>query len=712
MSLRAGLFLGSVGLAILPASLAQAQTTATAVADEAAGDAGGAGAAGGGSHTPAPADIIVTGSLARNRADILSGTTVIQGAELTRQIRSTIGETLARQAGVSSTAFGPNASRPVLRGFQGERIRVLTDGIGSFDVSNTSVDHAVVVNPQLAERIEVLRGPASLLYGSSAIGGVVNVIDTRIPRAVPDEAAHVDLSGTYASAANERDGGAVVDVPLTSKVVAHFDGSYAKSSDLEIGGFLLSRSARATALASRNPDAVALANQSGTLPNSAARTYQFAGGLALIDDNGSGGFAVSHYDSVYGVPARYDLATGDGELVHLHVRQTRVDARAGLELGDGLLEKLTARYGYADYKHEELSDQNVVNTTFLNKSMEGRLEVSQAKRGVWQGASGIQFLFRDFDIVGAEAFVPRNATNQFGVFTLQTFDFGAFKAEASGRYEHSAVQTRLPSFRGAPNAFDRRFDAFSGSVGGSATVARGVKLGLNLSHTERAPSAEELLANGPHGGTQAFEVGDRGFGKETANGAEAVLRTSGPGYSFEASVYYTRFAHYIFEDQTGAVDAASGLPVFQNRAGRARYYGAEAQGTLTLAKFGDATLNADALADYVDARLLGGLGPVPRIPPFRALGGVALTNDRGEARVEAEYSARQAKVAAFETPTDSYTLVNVSVSYKPFIDRPALSVVVSANNLFDVDARRHASFLKDFAALPGRDVRVSLRATY
>ena len=663
-------------------------------------------------HAQQSADIVVTGSLTRDRASLLSGTVVLQGTELTRQIRSTIGETLSRQAGVSSTAFGPNASRPVLRGFQGERVRVLTDGIGSFDVSNTSVDHAVVIDQQLAERIEVFHGPTSLLYGSSAIGGVVNVIDKRIPRAVPDEPVHVDVLGTYGSAADERSGGVVIDVPLASNIVAHVDGSYAKTGDLDIGGYVLSPARRAEALASPNPDVRDLASLRGSLPNSAARTYQFAGGLAVIDDNGDLGFAVSHYDSTYGVPARYDLTTGEGEEVHLAVKQTRVDARASLNLGDGFFEKLSARYGFADYQHEELSDTNEVNTTFLNKSMEGRLELNQAKRGPWTGSTGVQFLIRDFDIIGDEAFVPKNSTNQIGVFTLQTLDFGAIKAEASARYEHQGIKTIFNEFRGLPNTFNRSFDTYSGSAGGSIALMPGVRLGFDVSHTERGPSAEELLANGPHGGTQAFEVGDRSFKKEIANGGEAVLRAKGSGYSFEASVYYTRFRNYIYEDQTAAIDADSGLPIFQNRAGRARYYGAEAQGSVTLARFGDYTLAVDALADYVNAQLLDGLGPVPRIPPFRVLGGVSVTGDKADARLEAEYSAKQDRVSNLETPTDSYTLVNASVSYRPLAAHPALSLVLSANNLFDVDARRHASFLKDFAPLPGRDLRVSVRFTY
>lgn len=660
-------------------------------------------------HAPTSSEIVVTAPYARDRASLLSSVTVLQGTELTREIRLTIGETLARQAGVSATSFGPNASRPILRGFQGERVRVLSDGIGSFDVSNTSVDHAVVVNPQLADRIEVLRGPASLLYGSSAIGGVVNVIDKRIPREVPDEPVHLDVVGTYASAARERSGSGVVEVPLGPHFVIHADGSYTKTDDLKIGGYVLSKPVRAQALASKDPLVSDLAALRGRLPNSAGRTWNAGAGAAYIDDGGELGLAIGRYDSVYGVPARYDVTTGDGEQVHLAVKQTRLDARASVNLGDGFFEKLSARYGYADYQHQELSDTNAVNTTFLNKSMEGRIELAQAKHGVWRGASGVQLLTRTLDIIGDEAFVPRNTTTQFGVFTLQEVDLGTFKAEAAGRYEHSTVVTSFAEFRGAPNGFDRSFNAFSGSIGGSAGLAEGVRIGVNLSHTERAPAAEELLANGPHAGTQAFEIGNRNFGVERANGAEVVLRAKGERYSFEGSVYYTRFSNYIYESQTGDIDG--GLPVFQFRAGRARYYGAEATASFTLAEFGDARLKVDALADYTNAVLLGGGGPVPRIPPFRVLGGVEVTHPRGDVRIEAEHAARQSRVSPFETATDGYTLVNASLSFRPFADRPNTALVLSANNIFDVDARRHASFLKDFAPLPARDIRISLRFT-
>jgi iron complex outermembrane receptor protein len=664
-------------------------------------------------HTDVSTEIIVTAPFARDRATALSGITILQGSELTRQLRSTIGDTLSRQPGVSSTSFGPNASRPILRGFQGERVRILSDGIGSFDVSNTSVDHAVIINPQFADRIEILRGPASLMYGSSAIGGVVNIIDKRIPRAVPNEPVHLDVLGTYGSAANERSGAAVIEVPVVEHIVLHADASYMKTDDLKIGGFVLSGPARAQALASPVPAARALAALDGRLPNTASETWNVGAGAAYIDANGSLGIGYGHYDSLYGVPARYDLTTGEGENVRLKVKQDRFDLRSEIAVGGNLVDTIKVRAGYANYRHSEIAANGNIGTTFFNKGLEGRIEVSQAKHdigsGSWRGGSGVQLFTRDFDVVGTEAFIPRNQTVQLGVFTLQEFDFGKVKAEVAGRYENARVNAAVADFRGASVFVNRSFDLFSGSAGASYGLFGDWRIGLNLSHTERGPAAEELLANGPHAGTQAYEIGNPDFAKETANGAEIVLRGKGDGYRFEASVYFNKFQNYVYEVQTGAV--LDDFPVFQFRQAQARYLGAEAQGEVTVARFGDTSLKIDALADYTDARLLNGLGPVPRIPPFRVLAGTTVAGNRWDVRGEIEHASSQKRVAAFETATAGFTLVNAAFSFRPFADRQDTSIVLSANNIFNADARRHASFLKDFAPLPGRDIRLSLRFT-
>ena len=673
-------------------------------------------------------DIVVTGVVPKSETDVLSGTSVLRGAELTRSLRPTIGDTLAKLPGVSATSFGPSASRPVLRGFQGERIRVLTDGIGSIDVSNTSVDHAVIIDPLLAERIEVLRGPAALLYGSSAVGGVVNVIDTRIPRSVPEAGYRLSGIGTYGSAANERTVGAAGDLALGKHFVVHADGSYTKSGDLRIGGYALTDQRRREALAtSRLPvdpantdpiDYAANAAVRGTLPNTAAQTWTAGVGASLITDTGSLGVSYSHYDSLYGVPIRYATLPGEGqEAPRLSIVQNRVDLRGEVQTGGGFLDRIRIRAGHATYRHFELAPDGAIGTAFFNNGTEGRLELVQAKRGGWQGASGVQFFNRVFDVKGDEAFLPKNETNQTGLFTVQQLDLGKLKAEAGVRYEMTDVAARTPVGDLRFSDASRRFDAVSGSVGMSYGLTDAVRVGINLSHTERAPSAEELFANGAHAGTQAYELGNPNFRLEKSNGAELTLHAHGTGYSFDASAYYTHFNNYISENQVDpsiceAAAAPSGrtvdFPCFQSIQADATYYGVEAQGSVLLGQIGGYKINADALGDYVRATIRD-QGPAPRIPAARVLGGLEAQSEALAGRVEVEHVFDQNRIRAFETTTPAYTMVNASLAITPFPTNRKLSLTLSANNLFDVDARRAASFLKDFAPLAGRDIRATLR---
>jgi iron complex outermembrane recepter protein len=661
-----------------------------------------------GDHDEAAGEIVVTGILARNRADLLSGTSVVSGDDLARELKPTIGETLIHQPGVSATSFGPNASRPVLRGFQGERVRVLADGIGSFDVSNTSVDHAVVINPLTADRIEVLRGPAALLFGSSAIGGVVNVVDSRIPRRVPTEHVHVDATGTYGSAANERTGGARIDLPVSSKIVLHLDSTYTKTGNLKTGGFLLTPALRAQADASPDPAIRALADLKGALPNSAGRTFEVAGGAAVITESGNLGFSVSRYDSLYGVPVRFSLDPAvEAEQVRLDIKQTRLDLRAEVNPARGFIDAIRFRGGYADYRHNEIDPEGTIGTTFLNQGWEARLEIAQRDRGGWQGATGGQFFLRNLNIIGAEKFLPKAETQQFGLFTLQSFDLGRFRAELGGRAEHSVVAAKADAVLGNPD-LRRRFTAISGSAGANVAFAPDWRVGLNASYTERAPSAEELFANGPHAGTQAFEVGDPALAKETSRGVELTLHGKSGAFSVSGSLYYSWFKDFIFELPNGAVE--DGLPVFQINQADARHYGVEVEATAKIARIGGFDIAVDGVGDMTRARIKGG-SPLPRIPALRLLGGVEAQSDALNGRVEVEWVDRQDRVTAFETPTDGYTMVNASLSWKPLGREGPLSLTLSANNLFDVVARRHASFLKDYAPLGGRDVRLGVRVS-
>ena len=659
-------------------------------------------------HAAEEQSVIVTG-FARSRGDILGGNSVISGDRLTRDLRPTIGETLARQPGVSATSFGPNASRPVLRGFQGDRVRILTDGIGSLDASNSSVDHAVAINPLTADRIEVLRGPAALLFGSSAIGGVVNVIDARIPRRLPDEAVHVDGILTYGSAADERSANASVDVPVGGNFVVHFDGNYSKTGDLEIGGLVLTPERRAQAAASADPAIRNLALLRGRLPNSGARTWDIAAGAAWIDGGNNVGFSVNRYDSLYGVPIRYSLDPAiEAEAVRIDVAQTRADVRAEFALGDGFVESVRLRGGYSDYRHFEIDDTGAVATRFFNEGVEGRAEFRQNNRNGWGGGFGAQYFQRDFSVVGDEKFLPPNLTRQFGLFTLQTLDRGAIKAEAGLRYEHSALRADADADLG--NAELRRsFDALTGSLGASYAFAKDWRIGLNATRSERAPSAEELFANGPHAGTQSFEIGDPDLDTERSGGLEATLRHTGGDFTFGASVFHNWFDGYIYEQPTGAIE--DDLPVFQYLQDDARYFGIEIEASAHVAEVGAFLINVDGLADYVRATI-DSAGPAPRIPPLRLLGGIEAQSNHVNGRIEVEWVDGQDRIAAFETPTDGHTMVNASLALHPFGRGNSSAIILSANNIFDVDARRHASFLKDYAPLAGRDFRISARFTF
>jgi iron complex outermembrane receptor protein len=292
---------------------------------------------------------------------------------------------------------------------------------------------------------------------------------------------------------------------------------------------------------------------------------------------------------------------------------------------------------------------------------------------------------------------------------LQQLDYGKLKFEAGARYEHTNVGADPLPDQPQFSATERQFDAFSGSLGASYNFAGNWRLGVNVSRTERAPAAEELFANGPHGGTEAFEVGDPNFKTERAWSVEAILRGSGENYSFEASAFESWFSYFIDQDLTG--DMEDGLPVYGFRQADARYYGFEAQGSVVLARFGDAKLSADALADYVHATI-DGAGPAPRIPPLRVLGGLAYNAPLFDLRGEVERVTAQDRISPFETATPGYTQVNAEVNIRPWGKERPLSFAISANNIFDVDARRHASVLTDYAALEGRDIRVTARLNF
>lgn len=657
--------------------------------------------------------------------DFITGQDVLEIDDIQRNLAGQIGDLLAKVPGVSATSFTPGASRPILRGQDGERVRVLIDGLSTADVGNTSADHATTIDPLTVSRIEVLRGPTALLYGSQAIGGVVNVIDRRIPLEVPEDHIHFDALTAFDTASNLRSGGASLDAALGEMVVVHVDGSYRRTDDLEIPGFQLTEDLRADLLADADEEEEEgefeeaeelreAAAQSGFVPNSQTETYTLNGGFGVILGESSFGASLGYYDTLYGLVANPDGGhhhgeeEGEGaeeaegeedESVSIGLKQWRFDARGDFALGDGFFERLKLRVGYSDYTHTEFEGSEV-GTVFDTETIEARAELIQSGGGV----IGAQFASRDFVADGAEAFVEPNQTTTIALFTVQELDFGGLHIEAAGRYERVGVENTL-------TGFERDFDLVSAALSGVVEPATGVRIGATVSRSERAPAGEELFANGPHIATQAFEIGDPNLTSESAWGLEGFVRGRMGAVQFGASVFYQSFDNYIYLSDTGLEEPDEELPIFEFLQQDADFFGFEADVVFPILATDAFTLDGDLRASYVTAELDTG-DNLPRIPPLSLLAALDAEAGAFGLRGEVQYFGEQDKVAAFETTTDDFTLVNLTLSWLPLKDNESVVFQLSGDNLFDVTGRRHAGFTKEFLPLPGRNIRASVRLSF
>lgn len=659
-------------------------------------------------------EIVVTASpLGRSSEETIVGTTVLSDDDLERSLDSSIGETLRRQPGISSTFFGPGASRPVIRGLGGDRISILDSGIGSIDASSTSPDHAVAVEPATAEKIEIVRGAATLLYGSSAAGGVVNVFSGKIPSALPDGGVDgaIRIGGSTADEGVETAGG--FDVTLfrngDSGLVFHGEGAYRNADDYKIPDF--AHSARLRAIEAADPLGSGPDMTRGKEPNSDLKSHSETVGLSYVFGSGFAGFSATAQDSFYGIPGS-DEALPDGSGPHIDLRQRRIDFDSAIDGDFGPFKKAKLRVGYADYTHTEFEPSGDPGTVFSNEGVEGRFELVDktvnAAGGAINGAVGFQWKLRDFSAIGEEAFLPETKTHQYGVFGLEEYERGPFRFEAGGRYERTNHNV-------ASTSTELGFDAWSVSLGAGVTPIDGLFLGVTGLRTERAPSAEELFSNGPHLATSAFEIGDPTLDKETARGVEATMKLGDDKRSITINGFYTSYKDFIFENATGADADVDGelIPIFVFEATDATFKGFEAQLDAELFEAGPFHIHSHLAADYVRATAdLSATGDLPRIPPLSGLFALEANSDHFDLRGEVEYAAGQDKIGANELATDGYTLYNAYLTLRPLGADSRISARIAAQNLTNEDARLHTSFLKDVAPLPGRNIKVSLQGTF
>lgn len=631
-------------------------------------------------------EIVVTAPIEGAAIESLQGANILRRDEIIATLSNGLGDTLDAQPGVASTSFGAGASRPIIRGLGEDRVRVLQNGIGAIDASTASPDHAVTADGLDAERIEVLRGAAALAYGGNAIGGVVNVIDQSIPtRAI--EGVEGDLLASYSSVDDGAQGAAHIGFgagPFAARVSA--SARDADPYDTPLGEAL---------------------NQWVDM-----RTY--AGGAGLIGDWGHAGLAVKRTEDNYGLLPHAGEPGG-----RIEMAQTRIEARGDFRIQWGAFDRLDFGVQHSDYEHSEFEGDGALGTTFLSEGYEARLEAHHGG-GAHEGATGLQIIDVDFAAVGDEAFITPSNTQDIGVFVIERWDSGAWGLEGGARYERRELTNATLG--------SRDFENLSGSLGAFARPFESWFFGATLAHTARAPTAIELFAEGPHHATETYEIGNPLLDQETALSVELSARYAAGPVRFELNLFNVAFSDYValvergdvwwhdeLTDTQGFAPDASDpgipadaeiLPVFHIIQQDAAFTGGELSAAAQVFEAMGFTVTAEASLDIVQAKFDAG-GHPPRIPPRSLTIGLEAESPHWSARVEWSDLAEQDRVAAFETPTAGYSLLNAGLAYRPFADQ-RLSFRIDGRNLTDEIARAHTSFLKEDLPLPGRNLRFTL----
>jgi iron complex outermembrane receptor protein len=638
--------------------------------------------------------VAVTGNpLGVGSDELVTPVSVLNGRELSLRRESTLGETLNGIPGVSASQFGPNASRPVIRGLDAERVKIMQNGIGILDASSLSFDHAVGIDPLVIEQIDVIRGPAALLYGGSAVGGVVNAIDHRIPTEAVD--GIIGRAETrFGGPDNQRNGAVVVDIG-NERFAIHVDAYERKTDDLDIPGFAVSsRKNKADGTARENK---------GKLVNSNAKSDGGALGASLTFDNGYIGASYSTLDNNYGIVAEED--------VRIDMKSDRWDiASEFTDLGT-IINRVKFRLSHTDYEHKELEGSEV-GTTFENRGIQGSLEAGHAPVAGLNGVIGYQFSDTDFSALGDEAFVPEVNTQKKAVYFYEELPVGAnenekHKVTFGGRFGRTTQDSKTNANPNFGTGKSESFNTNSFALGGIYAFDKQWSIASNLSHNERAPSNFELFANGEHIATSQFEIGDTGLSKERSNGLDAQLRWKNGQNKFSLGAYYTRFSNYIGLFDTGNIDAGSGAPISRFIAVPATFKGLEGEGQFAL----NDQWTWLVRGDYVHARDTRNNDYLPRISPLRIGTGLHYTKSRFNVRLDALHAFKQSKTVANELATDSYTNVSALVTYK-LPTKYNLELFAKANNLLNQEIRQHASFLKDSSVAGGRSILIGARTDF
>jgi iron complex outermembrane recepter protein len=669
-------------------------------------------------ETSSLATVYVSAAAIREDPDnIAASHSVLEGADLFRHVEGTLGDTLSSLPGVRSDTFGGGATRPIIRGQTAPRVKVLSDSASLLDASDISPDHAVTAEPLLIDRIEVLRGPATLLYGSGAVGGVVNVLDDKIPTRRPVDGIDGSVALRAGTVANERAVAAKVSASAGDHLVLHAEGTLRDADDYRVPDW-----------DERRVDGSRAESGSGSL------------GLSWVGEDGYLGLAYSYRDDDYGLPGHnHEFESchphgstlhcggheaGEGEEDHDHDHEEhgnfpvidlvskRIDLRGEIENPFAGVEGIRIRASHTDYRHYEI-EEGEISTTFRNKGYEGRVELQHAALMGWRGVAGFQLADTEFSVDGEEAFIPTTKSNTLGLFAVEHFELNdAVHFEVGARHEWQKLRP-VDDPRNRPRFSD---SATSLSAAVVWEVVPDYRLTLSGTRSERLPQAQELYARGIHLATNTYECGlvphpltcgglenNAPLGVETSNNLELSLRRTAGKLTFEAGAYLNKVDNYIY---ARTLDSFENFRLIKYTQQDAEFRGMEAEVTYQFAESFAATL----FGDYVRARFDAG-GNLPRIPAARL--GARLNAQMGVVDGELEYYHidDQRDIADYESVTPGYDMVNLAVTY-PAGEQGRYKVFARASNLLDEQVFNHSSFLADVVPMPGRNLSVGVRLTF
>ncbi|MGP9800972.1 TonB-dependent receptor [Rheinheimera sp. NSM] len=680
--------------------------------------------------------VVAASGIHKYNLEMATPVSVLTGEELSRRTEPTIGETLKYEPGVHANYYGPVASSPVIRGLDGPRVRILNNGLDTADVSRIGPDHAISADAITAQQIEVLRGPATLLYGSGAIGGVINVVDNRIPRQLR-ASSETKLESRYVDASDEKTI-ALNHEGSSDNIAWHFDGFNRDASNYDVPRFT-------------NDEGETLT----TLENSWTQSKAINGGVSYIGNRGLFGISIGRLESDYGIPGHHHHADeheeehdDEHEDEHMHadenvfakLKQNRISMAGEWYTPFSGIETLSFNAAYTDYQHQEI-EAGSVGTTFKNKALESRVSLEHEELGGWHGLAGYHLQRADYRAFGEEAFTPDSDTLSQAVFVLEEKQFGNISAQLGGRIEHTKHQAgaiALSHDADSINGLTNSFTSLSASAGLVWEFVPGFSWALALSRSERAPGAAELYANGAHIATSSYELGmlyqlhdgeielsQQKPEKETANNIDITFRSFKGDLSFTYNFFYNKVHNYLYLADTGLTmedlahdeheeehddaehEAHESFAVYQYQQQDATLYGLEFEARYRL----DPAQSLNVFIDTVRAKLDGG-DYLPRIPPYKTGLGYQYSGISWSADIGVTRYAKQNKVAANETPTKAYTLLDASLNYDFSLSQLDMTAFVRATNLTNELGFVHSSFIKADAPLPGRAITLGLRATF